>query len=151
MPKAYSGDLRERVVAATGRGLSARGAARLFEVSVSSAIRWTSRLRQTGSVAAKPCGGDTRSKLTIHATWLMELIGKQPDLTLSEIQQRLRAEKAVVVGYGTVWRFFASRQISFKKMLHAAEQERNDVAQARKAWRENQPALDPSKLVFIDG
>lgn len=35
-------------------------------------------------------------------------------------------------------------------MLHATEQERNDVAEARKVWRENQPALDPSKLVFID-
>jgi transposase len=35
-------------------------------------------------------------------------------------------------------------------MLHAAEQERNDVAEARKAWRESQPSLDPNKLVFID-
>ena len=35
-------------------------------------------------------------------------------------------------------------------MLHAAEQERNDVAEARKAWRESQPSLDPTKLVFID-
>ena len=150
MPRAYSNDLRERVVAAAGRGLSASGAARIFGVSISTAIRWTRRVRDTGSAAAKPCGGDTRSKLTDHATWLMELIKQQPDLTLSEIQQRLRADKAVVVGYGTVWRFFASRKISFKKMLHAAEQEREDVAQARKAWRQSQPSLDPNKLVFID-
>jgi transposase len=115
MSKAYSSDLRDRVVAGAGRGLSASGAARLFGVRVSSAIRWTSRLRETGSVAAKPCGDDTRSKLTGHATWLMELIGKQPDLTLSEIQQRLRADKAGVVGYGTVWRFFASRKVRFEK------------------------------------
>jgi transposase len=115
MPRAYSNDLRERVVAAAGRGLSASGAARVFGVSISTAIRWTRRVRDTGSAAAKPCGGDTRSKLTDHATWLMELIRQQPDLTLTEIQQRLRADRAILVGYGTVWRFFASRKISFKK------------------------------------
>jgi transposase len=115
MPRAYSNDLRERVVAAAGHGLSASGAARVFGVSISTAIRWTRRVRDTGSAAAKPCGGDTRSKLTDHATWLMELIRQQPDLTLTEIQQRLRADRAILVGYGTVWRFFASRKISFKK------------------------------------
>jgi transposase len=35
-------------------------------------------------------------------------------------------------------------------MLHASEQEREDVAEARTAWREAQPSLDAAKLVFID-
>jgi transposase len=34
--------------------------------------------------------------------------------------------------------------------VHAAEQERPDVAAARAAWREDQPGLDPARLVFID-
>ena len=34
--------------------------------------------------------------------------------------------------------------------MHAAEQDRPDVAAARQAWRELAPALDPDKLVFID-
>jgi len=37
-----------------------------------------------------------------------------------------------------------------KKTVHAAEQERPDVAQARADWRRDQALLDPSKLVFID-
>jgi transposase len=37
-----------------------------------------------------------------------------------------------------------------KKTAHAAEQDRPDVAAARKAWRELAPSLDPDKLVFID-
>lgn len=37
-----------------------------------------------------------------------------------------------------------------KKTLHAAEQQRPDVAQARAAWREQQPALNPAQLVFLD-
>ena len=34
--------------------------------------------------------------------------------------------------------------------MHASEQERPDVAQARIAWQEDQPLLDPKRLVFID-
>src|SRR5438093_6576667 len=37
-----------------------------------------------------------------------------------------------------------------KKIVHASEQERPDVASARAAWQEDQPALDPARLVFID-
>jgi len=37
-----------------------------------------------------------------------------------------------------------------KKTAHAAEQDRPDVAQRRRAWRESQPDLDPARLVFID-
>jgi transposase len=34
--------------------------------------------------------------------------------------------------------------------VHAAEQERPDVAAARVTWKASQASLDPSKLVFID-
>jgi len=34
--------------------------------------------------------------------------------------------------------------------VHAAEQERPDVAQAREQWRIDRKSLDPTKLVFID-
>ncbi len=37
-----------------------------------------------------------------------------------------------------------------KKTVLASEQERPDVAAARKAWRQRQPAFDPARLVFID-
>jgi len=34
--------------------------------------------------------------------------------------------------------------------VHASEQERADVQQARREWRERQPGLDPARLVFLD-
>ena len=37
-----------------------------------------------------------------------------------------------------------------KKAIHAAEQTRPDVAQARGAWRASQPTLDPTRLIFLD-
>src|SRR6266700_676051 len=39
---------------------------------------------------------------------------------------------------------------ALKKIVHASEQERADVAEARQRWKEDQPALDPARLVFID-
>jgi transposase len=39
---------------------------------------------------------------------------------------------------------------ALKKTLHASEQERPDVQQARRDWKHNQPTLDIEKLVFLD-
>lgn len=37
-----------------------------------------------------------------------------------------------------------------KKTAHAAAQDRPDIAEARALWRDQQPLLDPTRLVFID-
>jgi hypothetical protein len=37
-----------------------------------------------------------------------------------------------------------------KKIVHASEQERPDVAAARAAWIAAQPDLDPTRLIFLD-
>jgi len=37
-----------------------------------------------------------------------------------------------------------------KKSLRAAEQERADVARARRRWMREQGMFDPARLVFID-
>ena len=71
--RAYSVDLRERVVAAveTG-GLSCHGAAAQFGVGVSTAVRWVERLRKTGSVAPSKIGGyKPRAIAGEHRTWLL--------------------------------------------------------------------------------
>jgi transposase len=114
MSRPYSQDLRERVVAAVEGGLSRRQVAEVFDVGVSSVVRWVQRLRTTGSVAAKPMGGDHRSRLTGERTWILERIEEAPDLTLEELRDELKA-RGVIVGYGTVWRFFAREDITFKK------------------------------------
>jgi len=113
MPKAYSQDLRERVVGSVGGGESCHEAAAAFEVSVSSAIRWVAQFRRTGSVAAKRMGG-RRSPLDAHKDWLLELIAGEPDLTLEEIRGRLRA-RGISVSASSVWRFFERHDITFKK------------------------------------
>jgi transposase len=114
MLKPYSEDLRERVVAAVEGGLSRRQAASMFDVGISTVIRWVQRFRTTGSFLAKPMGGDHRSRLTGARTWILERIEAASDLTIEELRDELR-ERGVVVGYGTVWRFFEREAITFKK------------------------------------
>jgi transposase len=114
MAKPYSEDLRERLVAAVEGGLSRRQAANLFDVGVSTVIRWVRCFRETGSVAAKPMGGDHRSLLTGERDWILQRIEAEPDLTVDELRGELR-ERGVIVGYGTVCRFFAREDMTFKK------------------------------------
>jgi transposase len=59
----YPDDLRARVIAAIEQGASYRQAAARHGVSASAALKWAHRFRQTGSVAARPMGGDRRSYL----------------------------------------------------------------------------------------
>jgi hypothetical protein len=78
------------------------------------------------------------------------LVGQEPELTLEEIQRRLLDERQQKAGIGSVWWFFDRHGISFKKNIRAAEQDRPDVAAARTVWADNQPKLNPDRLVFID-
>jgi hypothetical protein len=51
---------------------------------------------------------------------------------------------------GPPLRLLATHNITLKKSLHAAEQQRPDVAEACHAFVRRQPALDPECLVFLD-
>ena len=149
MSKPYSSDLRERVVDCVEAGASRHEAAERFEVSVSSAIRWMQRLVRFGNVAAKP-GGGSISRLEAHAPWLLKLIAEHPDLTLDEIVAAMHRH-GVAGSRSAVWRFFDRHKISVKKKsMRAAEQERADVARARRRWMREQGLFDPAHLVFVD-
>ncbi|GEC17308.1 IS630 transposase-related protein [Nitrobacter winogradskyi] len=51
MTRAYSSDLRERVIGAVAGGLSATSVAKVFSVSASSAIKWVRQWRIDGRTA----------------------------------------------------------------------------------------------------
>jgi transposase len=76
-------------------------------------------------------------------------IGTQPDLTLRAVQSEL-AERGVRVSLKAIWNFFRAERLTFKKSLHAAEQDRPDVARGRAQWKKYQARIDPKRLVFID-
>lgn len=114
MTKAYSNDLRERVVGAVDAGEASRAVAKRFGVAVSSVIKWHQRYRRTGSVAPAKMGGYRPVLLEPHHDFIANEIARTPHLTLSKLQIML-GERGVKVSHDTVWRFLRRKGLSFKK------------------------------------
>jgi transposase len=77
MAKAYSQDLRDRVIDAVKRGRLSRRAAGRYEVSESVAIKWLERLERHGSREPVGHGGHRASKLMPHRAFLEGLRGRE--------------------------------------------------------------------------
>ena len=113
MSRAYSEDLRIRVVRYVEGGASRRSAAKLFGVSPSIAVKWLQRWRLKKSVAPSR-RGHRRAVLDRHTDWLMDLVKEKPDITLAEIAAKL-ARRGVRVSLSTIWSFYDRHEFSFKK------------------------------------
>jgi transposase len=113
MARAYSQDLRERVIDA---GTSARQAAERFGIGVATAIAWVRRARE-GERSARKQGQPKRSKLDQHREFLLALIEAEPEITIAEMQERLRSEAGVTASVGTIWTFLDRAGLTFKKRL----------------------------------
>jgi transposase len=88
--KTYSMDLRERVVLACDERLGTREEiARLFGVSTAWVRRLLQRRRESGSIAARPRGGQKPPKFQgKNLDRLKALVAAQPDATLQELRNR---------------------------------------------------------------
>jgi transposase len=115
MSRAYSLDLRDRVVASVAGGRSCRETARLFDVSVASVVKWSQRTRRTGSAAASPMGWRNRPlRPAGERAWLIERLEAQPDLTLRAIQGEL-LDRGMRVSLKAIWNFLRVERLTFKK------------------------------------
>jgi transposase len=115
MARPYSQDLRDRVIEAAFSGSSVRGAAAQYSVGVATAIVWVRRARESGERSARKQGGTKRCKLDAHRDYLLGLIGETPDMTISELLERLAAERTVAVSRSTLWEYLARCGLTFKK------------------------------------
>ena len=115
MARAYSQDLRDRLILAVEReGLSRRAAARRYAVSNATVVRWMQAHRQ-GRRSALAQGGDRRSRLPEHRDWLLAQLEDEPDLTLAAVGARLREAHGVAADPGMLSRFFAKCGYTVKK------------------------------------
>jgi transposase len=98
-----------------GTKQSARQAAERFGVGIATAIVWTRRARETGERSARKQGQPKRSKLDPHRDYLLGLVEAEPDVTIAEMQERLRMEAGIEASVGTIWTFLDRNGLTFKK------------------------------------
>jgi transposase len=149
MAKPYSNDLRQRVASAVASGDSCRAIAEQYEIAPSTVVKWSKRVRETGSVAPAKFGGHRTCTLEPHRDFVLAQLEEVPHLTLHKLKDLLAA-RGVRVSHDTVWRFLRRQGRSFKKTAFASEQHRPDVARRRRRWQRAIEHLDPERLVFID-
>lgn len=111
----YSEDLRVRIVAARQSGQSAAAVAERFGVSKRSVERYCTRFEEEGTLAAKARGGSRGSRLEGHEEALRGWVAQQPDLTLAELQERLRKRRRVRLGVSALWQALRRLGLSYKK------------------------------------
>lgn len=113
--KAYSEDLRKKIVEAVQRGMPKNEAARSFGVGISSVKRYVATARQGRSLAPKKRPG-SKPKLDEGARRLLEAdLQKRPAATLPERAQFLRRACGVLVSDSTISRMLRRMGFSRKK------------------------------------
>ncbi len=115
MARAYSQDLRDRVIDTALSGVPARQAAARFGVGIATAIVWVRRAREGGERTARRQGQPRRSKLDPHRDFLLGLIETTSDITIVEMQERLATERGVTASVGTIWTFLDRCDMTVKK------------------------------------
>jgi transposase len=115
MGRAYSQDLRERVMAAVESGTGAYAAASIFRVSVSYIYKLLGRRKRTGETSARPWAGGPKPKLAAHDEALRAGVMSEPDATLAELQAWLVAEHNVKVSMGCLWKRLRHVGLTLKK------------------------------------
>lgn len=109
MPRRYSQDLRDRVLAAYDRGMRTKPIARLFDVSPAWARRVKQRREQFGETTPRCAGGFKIIK--VDRSRLAALVREDPDATLEELRERLGVRCAL----STICMALKQLGFSFKK------------------------------------
>ena len=117
MAAAYSMDLRQRILSAwKAKEGSQTKLAERFKVSLTFMRNFLKRYRETKEIAAKPQGGDQRSKVRgKDLEFLQEIVSKQNDIYLREIQTELKEKCKIEVSTSSLCRTLKRQKLVRKK------------------------------------
>ena len=110
MARAYSMDLRQRVIDDCDTGLLTHQVAKKYSVSSSWVRRLKQHRRERGDIAPRVGGGSRGFK--IDRQNLNELVRQQPDVTLAELRQRLKVD----VSLWAICKALRQLGLSYKKI-----------------------------------
>ena len=114
--KAYSTDVRERVLAALDRGTPRTEVVTTFQVSLASLKRWLAAWRETGDVSPRPRSGGLAPTITpAHDEAVRAHVAAFPDATLAEHAARWNAEHAPSLRQWTLGRAIRHLGLTRKK------------------------------------
>jgi transposase len=102
--KAYSLDLRTRVVDAIDGGMPRAQAVRVFQVSPGSIKRWLRQRQGCGSLAPKLRSGQSATITQAQEPLLRLQLEQFPEATLQEHAERWNAEHAITLSRWTLGR-----------------------------------------------
>ncbi len=106
--RAYSMDLRERVLADCDAGQSTKPVAEKYGVSRTWVRSLKQRRRETGEIAPRKGGGRKRK---IDRARVAGLVREDPDATLAELRERL----AIRCALSSLWNVLRELKLTFKK------------------------------------
>jgi len=115
--RAYSLDLRERVVAAYEKGeKTIAEIATQFSVGQTFLKKMLRQKRETGTLERLPPRAGAKKVLSEkHSRWLAKQINEQPDATLAELQEGLQLRRKVSVSAATISRQLQELRLPRKK------------------------------------
>ncbi len=102
--RAYSQDLRDRVLAAVDAGEAVRTVVPRFGVSVSYVYKALIRRRRSGELSARTVRGRPPRKLAAHESAVEAFMSAKQGATLEDLRRHLFETRAVSVSLGAVWR-----------------------------------------------
>src|SRR4051794_13700252 len=94
-------------------------------------------------------GGKRPIALEAYRSRIMTRLTEKPDLKLLALLAELKALGATASSFA-LWSIVANAGLSFKKSLHASEQDCPDVARRHRQWKQRQDKVDPRRLTFVD-
>lgn len=113
--RAYSLDLRERIMASHEEGTSIRKLARQFKVSKGMVSNLIKLKKETGSIKPKPARGGRTGQLAGKEVELGKMVQKYPDYTLEEYCEYWDEQTGVRVSPSTMCRELKKQKWTLKK------------------------------------
>ena len=113
--RAYSQDLRDRVLGALERGERPSAIARRLEVSRVWVYQVKGRYLREGERTSRAQGGYRVSRIAHLQATLRDWISEQPDLTLAQLCERLAEQHGIQIKPPALWHQLDKWQLSFKK------------------------------------
>jgi transposase len=145
--RAYSQDLRQRVLQAIDAVQRQTTVAKTFSVSVATIKRYLKQRREMGHILPKAIPGRPAVKGAVLQAHLRAQLEAYPDATREKHCQMFEAAHGIVVSPASISRARAALGWTRKKKTVRAS-EQNETARA--VWREQARQLPSQDLVFVD-